>query len=149
LQKAGQEVFSKKLKGEFRLTSQDHHVANVCKYESLTVVPAALFSEDFDLFPDEIGSLKFPPDMLHTVAGGVMKSWIFWTIVIVVRVGELDVNYAGNVALLDACIADFPTKQGIVLKSRPFPKGISDYVKSATSAGKSSKELSTSGMTTT
>ena len=33
LQKAGQEVFSKKLKGEFRLTSQDHHVANVCKYE--------------------------------------------------------------------------------------------------------------------
>jgi hypothetical protein len=73
----------------------------------------------------------------------------FLTIVIVVRVGELDVNYAGNVALLDAYIADFPTKQGIVLKSRPFPKGLSDYVKSATSAGKSSKELSTSGMTTT
>jgi hypothetical protein len=40
-------------------------------------VPAALFSEDFDLFPGEIGSLKFPPDMLDTVAGGVMKSWIF------------------------------------------------------------------------
>lgn len=145
LQSAGQEVFAKKLKGDIRLTSKDNHIANVCKLESLTVVPATLFSNDFLLFAGEIGSLKFPPDMLHTVCGGVLKSWIFWTIVIVVRVGEMDSNYANNVALLDACIADFPNKQGIALKSRPFPKGISDYVKAATSSGKSSKELSTSG----
>jgi hypothetical protein len=146
LQKAGQDVFAKKLKGRERLSPQDNHIANVCKFESLTVVPATLFSPDFDMFPEEVGALKFPPDLLHTVCGGVLKSWIFWTIVIVVRVGEIDVNYSNNIALLDACIADFPTKQGIVMKSRPFPKGVSDYVKAATSAGKSSKELSTSGM---
>lgn len=147
LQEAGQNVFAVKVKGGVRLTQEQQHILTVCKYESLNLVPAALFHEQFNLFPDELTALKFPPDMLHTVCGGILKSWIFWTIVIVVKVGEMDSNYSSNIALLDACIAEFPSKQSMAGKTRPFPKGISEFVKSATCSGKSSKELSTSGTT--
>jgi hypothetical protein len=123
--------------------------------ESLSPIPSVLLGNQFAICPDLLHTviapsgwfrmLMFPPDMLHTVCGGVLKSWIFWVMVIVVRVSEMDDSYKESVATLDACIADFPCKQSIGGKVKAFPKGISEYVKAATSSGISSKECSTSG----
>jgi hypothetical protein len=145
LQTAGEKAFGDKVRG-VPLTHINHKVLEVCKLESLNPVACALLSPEFQLFPSRDHMLMFPPDLLHTVCGGILKSWIFWTMVIVVRVGEMDPNYRDNVALLDACIADFPMQQSMTGKFRSFPKGVSEFVKSATATGLASKDVSTSGL---
>lgn len=145
LQSAAQKVFTKKVRNE-ATTSLERNISEACRLESLSPVPSVMLGPDFQLFPSKHHMLMFPPDLLHTVCGGILKSWIFWTMVIVVRVGELDSNYKDNVALLDSCIADFPCQQSLKVKFKSFPKGVSEFVKSATSSGISSKEVSTSGL---
>jgi hypothetical protein len=146
LQSVAQIAFGKKVQG-LPLSVHDMNVLEVCKLESLNPVAGAFLGPDFELFKSRHHMLMFPPDLLHTVCGGVLKSWIFWTMVIVVRVGEMDPNYRDkNVALLDACIADFPMQQSMTGKFRSFPKGVSEFVKSATAIGISSKDVSTSGL---
>jgi hypothetical protein len=127
------------------LSDYEKSVLDVCRLESINPVPSALLGPDFTLFDNHM--LMFPPDLLHTVCGGILKSWIFWTMVIIVRVGEMDpTNYGDNVALLDACIGDYPSQQSMTGKFKSFPRGVSEYVKSATSSGIASKDVSTSGL---
>jgi hypothetical protein len=145
LQCAARKVFAKKVRNE-HTTVAENNIMEVCRLESLNPVPSALLGPDFELFPSKHHMLMFPPDLLHTVCGGILKSWIFWTMVIVVRVGEMDSDYKDNVALLDSCIADFPVQQSLRGKFKSFPKGVSEFVKSATASGISSKDVSTSGL---
>jgi hypothetical protein len=144
LQSESCKIFSKRLRKE-RLTNTEKSIRKIGELESLNPIPSTFLEPEARLFPEDKGTLMFPPDLLHTVCGGVLKSWIFWVMVIVVRCGELDPSYKDNVACLDACIGDYPCKQSMDGKVKAFPKGVSEFVKSATASGLSAKECSTSG----
>jgi hypothetical protein len=146
LQTALQKLWTKKLH-KIRRSKNEMKIEMLGMLESLTPVASFWLSKLLGTsFKDFESHQAFSPDKLHTDNAGILKNWLFWTLVIIVLVSELDPRYKDNVALLDACIADFCQKHCLDVKSRPFPKGISEYVKTATSGSLSSKEASTSGL---
>jgi len=44
---------------------------------------------------------KCPPDEMHTILGGILKDWIFWTAIVLQEVGKLDSRYETTVAKMD------------------------------------------------
>jgi hypothetical protein len=80
---------------------------------------------------------------LHTILGGILKDWIFNTVVIISSISLTNINYRHNLQRLDIKIANFPTAQSMPFHMHKFNDGITPYLKKAT--GKN-KALSTSGL---
>jgi hypothetical protein len=109
LQRAGYNAFSKRIFKEV-LTASDKLALKLCKLESVQPMPAYLLGIPKP-FPDHNAFFRFPPDLLHTVAAGLLKCWVFWTMVIIVKISETDVLYKDSVNDLDNLLKGFPNQQ--------------------------------------
>jgi len=131
--------------GNEQPTAHEKVALALCKSESIQPMLSHMLSMKTP-FPGFSNHLLFPPDLLHTVCGGVLKNFIFWAFVIIIKVSEVDGNFKDSAATLDDLISAFPIQQSCPTKGLRFPKGISDFCKAASSYGISSKETSTSGL---
>lgn len=59
---------------------------------------------------DENCYQKIPPDEMHTVLGGCLKDWIFWTAVILEQVSLRDKKFRNNMSQLDNKLKNFNTR---------------------------------------
>ena len=84
-----------------------------------------------------------PPDVLHTVLSGILKDWIFNTVVIISKISLSDPSYRHNLQKLDIKLANFPTAQSMPFHMHKFDEGVTPYIKKATGENKG---LSTSGL---
>jgi len=89
-----------------------------------------------------------PPDILHTIIGGILKDFLFYACVIVSILGKRNDTkriYRDNLSRLDQKIKSFPTKQALNYPIKRLPQGITPYVTSTTGPLRK-KKLSNSAM---
>lgn len=89
-----------------------------------------------------------PPDEMHTVLGGLMKSWLFFTSTIVEQVAAYDAQMFGmNVVTLDERLKQFPTHCiPAILKKFTFHKGLSGLLESVTGSAENHTTSSLGGL---
>lgn len=89
-----------------------------------------------------------PPDEMHTLLGGLMKSWLFFTATIIEKVAVLDTtNYGRNVVLLDKLLKRFPTFcLPDFLKKFTFHNGLSGILEACEGKGDSNSTSSLGGL---
>lgn len=89
-----------------------------------------------------------PPDEMHTLLGGLMKSWLFFTATIIERVAEYDAtNYGRNVVLLDKQLKRFPTFcLPDFLKKFTFHNGLSGILEACSAKGDANTTSSLGGL---
>ena len=84
-----------------------------------------------------------PPDVLHTILSGILKDWIFNTVVIISKISLSKQNYRFSLQKLDIKLSNFPTAQSMPFPMHKFADGVTPYLKKATGENKT---LSTSGL---
>lgn len=91
---------------------------------------------------------RCPPDGMHTLLGGLMKSWIFFTATIVEEVSRRDSRtYGDNVVTLDERLKNFPCHCiPEVLRKFTFHKGLSGLLEACKGSSENHTTSSLGGL---
>ena len=98
------------------------------KRKSETIMPAFMKLEK--PYPEYTMYESFPPDLMHTLIGGLMEGWISLVLVCCAVIGEMPA-YRGrhryNMGVLDAAIANIPRVHSMPYTMRHFARGVSCF----------------------
>lgn len=136
-----------------RRTVEDNHALNWCRNYSLQHTLCNALQEVYTFHTVFKRQHKYmyyrcPPDCMHTLLGGLMKSWIFFTATIVEQVAARDIrNYGDNVVILDEKLKNFPSHCiPEVLRKFTFHKGLSGLLEACKGSSENHTTSSLGGL---